>query len=449
MTKFWSREDKVACIRIAIQCAKLLNDTTTPLFYPQKFILLTDILDNFSELVRGRMRKLTKIHSNDRIIITDENEDTTDFTQIPDKVKEISRNWFNKVSCIREVLPRIYLELAMLSFQKYMQRRVHQSDLVRLAKMIRGIAEPLCASYTCAYLARVGNQLDPTNKDYLLLMVEYMFKLYDNVMQAGHDQLPDDQYQSLFDPTVDWLIQCYAYQADRKQFQEIWQLYQNHPKHAIFLKSIIRYFPSEIISVTVQIMINSISTDFAGNLESADEIKRKKAIDDQLMLIKELGLALLRCHPKKNKSKLDFINFGWERMGQTQNPDKYMDCSIVLIEFSIKSLNQASVQTFIKEIFKRFQDFALSMNADDALFKKLEFLLAKVMMTSNDFSELIGFENLLGLLNYFPQNMKQKLCEKMLGFYCAAPEKLSDGFLIHSVFQVAKTLHDKIDFMSE
>lgn len=89
------------------------------------------------------------------------------------------------------------------------------------------------------------------------------------------------------------------------------------------------------------------------------------------------------------------------------------------------------------------------MNANDTVFKKLEFLLAKVMMTSDDFSELIGFENLLGLLNYFPQNMKQKLCEKMLGFYCSNEEKLSDGFLIHSVFQVAKTLHDKIDFMSE
>lgn len=125
MTKFWNREDKVSCIRIAIQCAKLLNDTTTPLFYPQKFILLTDILDNFSDLVRSRMRKLTQQYSNGRIIITDENEDTTDFSQIPDKVREISRNWFNKVSCIREVLPRIYLELAMVSSQKYMQRRVH------------------------------------------------------------------------------------------------------------------------------------------------------------------------------------------------------------------------------------------------------------------------------------------------------------------------------------
>ena len=65
-------------------------------------------------------------------------------------------------------------------------------------------------------------------------------------------------------------------------------------------------------------------------------------------------MALLRAPPKKNKSKLDFINFGWERMGATQNADKYMDCSIVLIEFSIKSLNQSSVQVFIKEIFKRF-----------------------------------------------------------------------------------------------
>jgi hypothetical protein len=60
MKKFWEKEDKVACMRIAIQCAKLLNDVDTPLFYPQKFILLTDILDNFGSLVFGRMKKLTK-----------------------------------------------------------------------------------------------------------------------------------------------------------------------------------------------------------------------------------------------------------------------------------------------------------------------------------------------------------------------------------------------------
>ena len=58
------------------------------------------------------------------------------------------------------------------------------------------------------------------------------------------------------------------------------------------------------------------------------------------------------------------------------------------------------------------------MSTDESLFKKLEFLLVKVMMTSGDFSELIGFENLLGLMNYFPAGMKQKLCEMMLTFFC-------------------------------
>jgi hypothetical protein len=51
LVKFWEKDDKVASIRIGIQCAKLLNDVATPMFYPQKFILLTDILDTFGELV--------------------------------------------------------------------------------------------------------------------------------------------------------------------------------------------------------------------------------------------------------------------------------------------------------------------------------------------------------------------------------------------------------------
>jgi hypothetical protein len=79
---------------------------------------------------------------------------------------------------------------------------------------------------------------------------------------------------------------------------------------------------------------------------------------------------------------------------------------------------------FIKEIFRKFQDFALSTTSDDALFEKLEYLLVKVMTTAQDFSELIGFENLLGLLNYFPVQVKNKLCEMMLNFFVENHPKL-------------------------
>ena len=112
----------MACIRIAIQCAKLLNDVASPVFYPQKFILLTDILDEFGRLVLGRMKKLTKEHSGGKVIIEDDTP--IDFSLIPDKVQEICMNWFLKSACIREVLPRIYLELSLVHCHKFMNRRV-------------------------------------------------------------------------------------------------------------------------------------------------------------------------------------------------------------------------------------------------------------------------------------------------------------------------------------
>ena len=94
----------------------------------------------------------------------------------------------------------------------------------------------------------------------------------------------------------------------------------------------------------------------------------------------------------------------------------FLECAIVLVDFSIKNLNAGSVNVFIKEIFRKLQEFVLSPNAEDTLYMKLEYLLVKVMMTAKDFSELIGFENLLGLLNYFPTTVKNKLCEMMLAF---------------------------------
>lgn len=60
---------------------------------------------------------------------------------------------------------------------------------MRLAKMIRGIAEPLCASYTCSYLARVGHAISPNTKDYLMVMVEFMYKHFNHAVKNGHAKL--------------------------------------------------------------------------------------------------------------------------------------------------------------------------------------------------------------------------------------------------------------------
>ena len=155
------------------------------------------------------MKKLTKIHSGGRVIIEDDSFESGnfDYSLIPDKVQEVCMNWFLKSACIREVLPRIYLELALVSCHKFMQRRVQQSDLLRLAKMVRGIAEPLCACYTAAYLARVGYSIDREAKDYLMILADFSFKITEKAIVEGNTKCSSpEQYFDLFEPSIDWLF---------------------------------------------------------------------------------------------------------------------------------------------------------------------------------------------------------------------------------------------------
>lgn len=60
-----------------------------------------------------------------------------------------------------------------------------------------------------------------------------------------------------------------------------------------------------------------------------------------------MGLQLLRTPPKKEALKIEFLNFGWECMNKSKDPDAYMDCAIVMVEFSLKNMNSNSVNVFI------------------------------------------------------------------------------------------------------
>ena len=85
---------------------------------------LSDMLRSFSKEKKVEMCNETKEYSNGQMIITDENEASLDYSQVPEKVQEICRNWFLKCVCIREVLPRIYLELSLVRSARFKNIRV-------------------------------------------------------------------------------------------------------------------------------------------------------------------------------------------------------------------------------------------------------------------------------------------------------------------------------------
>ena len=57
----WAADQRVQCLKIAIQCSKLLLENSVPGFYPSQFVLVTSILDTFGDLVYNRLLEISDV----------------------------------------------------------------------------------------------------------------------------------------------------------------------------------------------------------------------------------------------------------------------------------------------------------------------------------------------------------------------------------------------------
>uniref|UniRef100_A0A7N6AUH8 VPS35 endosomal protein-sorting factor-like n=1 Tax=Anabas testudineus TaxID=64144 RepID=A0A7N6AUH8_ANATE len=218
----WASDQKVKALKIVIQCSKLLSDTSVIQFYPSKFVLITDILDTFGRLVYDRIWTMC----------LDPRPLPDSFTaeDVNDTAKETCLNWFFKIASIRELLPRLYVEAAILKCNRFLNRSGIQETLPRLTAMIRGIGDPLVAAYARAYLCRVGMEVAPHRKDSLN---RNFFDLLSTFKQISGDSVQKQlvvqrvevpEYLTLYSPAINWILQCIAYRApeDYINCAEIW-----------------------------------------------------------------------------------------------------------------------------------------------------------------------------------------------------------------------------------
>lgn len=90
------------------EVARLLSSTSVPQFYPQQFVHITDLLDYFGNLVYERLLK----RATKERLVSGLPALSKSFTihDILEQTRITARNWFGKVSDIRELIPRIYSE---------------------------------------------------------------------------------------------------------------------------------------------------------------------------------------------------------------------------------------------------------------------------------------------------------------------------------------------------
>eukprot|EP00055_Hartaetosiga_balthica_P011758 m.54685 g.54685 ORF g.54685 m.54685 type:complete len:923 (+) comp7726_c0_seq3:32-2800(+) len=433
LIKAWNDEKRVEAIKIVIQSSKRLGEVKVMKFYPSKFVLITEILDEYGELVFSRL--LSK--ANDQLQSGGSmSRLPKDFAaeMIPTETKEICRNWFFKIASIRELLPRILVETAMLKSYRFLPKIDLDDILSRLMKQARGIGDPLVAAYTRCYICKVGKLVVPNARNYLQIALDDQMRNMEQMTSPDveraykNQRLNQSEYMLLYVPALDWILQCVSHKASNDTLTKILDSCQGANGGSVFLNAVMASFPPKYIAAR--------ATQFVELIKDASESGL-----DKYRLYQTLGFNLNMCSPPEEDKRI-ILNKVWGTVTKFADPMKYISCVDAWIEYPIKYLSYKQVNVLLRDITSHMS----TKRAFESHYDQLQAVANKILANISDFSELFGMDSFLPFVYLFqdPQ-AKYDVCKSIFAsFNERQATTISDQIVLNEMLNIGKILHDKL-----
>ncbi|XP_052791278.1 VPS35 endosomal protein-sorting factor-like [Mya arenaria] len=437
LVQAWDQDQRVKALKIAIQCSKLLADVNVIQFYPSKFVLITDILDTFGKLVYGRLLEKAQYYPPGSGVPV---KLPANFTpdQVPDSAKETCRNWFFKIASIRELIPRFYVEAAIMKCYSFLNPGEYAAALRRLSLMIRGMGDPLVSLYAKCFLSRIGIAVAPNIRDHLQPMFEDFLSTFpqvsgDSVQNTlAIQKLEMPRYLTLFSPGLDWLLQCIANKAPDTTLTDILHKSREKCNSALLLNSLISAFKPEYIASRVM--------EFIEMIKECEETGFPKHL-----LFRTLGTCLAIADPPEDK-KLSVLNEVWKPIMKLKTPSDYIACAESWMEFIVKHFGKREVNTVLNDVIKHltpdrvFEDF----------YPQLQSIVSKILVHMHDFSLLFALEKFLPFIDMFQkESVRVDVCKNIAeAFSKFQVTATNDPVIINAMMFICKTMHDSVNAMT-
>ncbi|KAM5227979.1 VPS35 endosomal protein-sorting factor-like isoform 4-T4 [Ctenodactylus gundi] len=202
--------------------------------------------------------------------------------------------------------------------------------------------------------------------------------------------------------------------------------------NALLLSSVMSAFRAEFVAAR--------SMDFIGMIKECDESGFPKHL-----LFRSLGLNLALADPPEN-DRLQILNEAWKVITKLKNPQDYINCAEVWVEYTCKHFTKREVNTVLADVIKH-------MTPDRAFedsYPQLQSIIKKVVAHFHDFSVLFSVEKFLPFLDMFQkESVRVEVCKLIMeAFTKYQQEATKDPVILNALLHICKTMHDSVNALT-
>ncbi|XP_072391687.1 VPS35 endosomal protein-sorting factor-like [Diabrotica undecimpunctata] len=433
----WNTEQRVKALKIAIQCAKLLGDTEVLPFYPSKFVLVTDILDTFGKLVYDRLKTKAQFLKPGSITPTTLPDDFTP-DMVPDTAKETCLNWFYKIASIRELVPRLYVEIALLNSYRFISTNECCESLQRMTDMVHGIGNPLVALYVRCYLCRIGITVLKKKSEFGFLLANFTGFLdsYQHLFSRGvkndlerqNMELPG--YITLYTPALDFILEAVNCVVNESYLPNLLTICRKNKNSSLILNTIMSGFKPAYIADRTMEFLDMINDCSDGGVPLH-------------VLLRTLGLCITVCPPPADQRR-DILNIVWGYISSFTKPDEYIACAEIWIQFVVEYFTSRELNSVLGDLIEHMTPNRSFENH----YNELKIVISKIVAQFQDFEMLLIMDNFLPVVDLFQEeSIKVEVCKNILTS-CSGQYKTNDPVITNALMFLCGILHDSVNALT-
>ncbi|KAL3503536.1 hypothetical protein ACH5RR_037985 [Cinchona calisaya] len=433
----WRNNDRVTSLKLSIKVARLLMDTSVVEFYPTLFVLAVDVMDMLGDLVWERIRQKAE-YSEDGTFICSLPENF-EASNICDRAKETCNNWFSKIGSIRELLPRIYLEVAILPCWCFLINNP-LSSLQRLVMMTRGIADPLASAYCQLYMVHRAQKLRQHDVGYLITGINDLKILMMRILSMPETtrkiSLADGRLLvSLMEPPIEYMMRCIF--KDLNQVSDILMglglgkdrshLFGDRPCISIILHHLLKELPTGVICSNAVDILHLIECNFDFSY-------------DQFLNYKLLGHRLCESVSQVNEANA-LVDKVIQVISCYDSLYEYLEVLDAYVDIGLQNQMDIHLNSILNEIFER----VCAKEIDESALSGLQSFLLKLLTHFDDLKDILSMNRFVDILDVMHGSSRNLINLSILRM-ATRNSCIQDPTIIHFLFEVSQALHDGTDF---